>query len=287
MAAEIARLQVQTKKSRYDFGAAMPHENTVLHDVLKELPRRQFAELVERFGADRGVRRLSCRGQLVAMLYAQLSGAASLRDLEARLVAQRARLYHLGCAPVRRSTLADANAKRSLLPFQGLAELLLARCGQALGRRDRAEAAALIRILDSTLVKLGAQRSSWAQCWRPGFAAAKLHLAWASRDHLPVRWAVTPAAESDVGTAKAWPIEPGAIYIFDRGYCDYAWWAELDRASAVFVAGTVGISCAGHDDGKEGPLAWHAANRRSSLTSCWTSSLPAATPSAKTGSSTS
>jgi IS4 transposase len=50
-----------------------------------------------------------------------------------------------------------------------------------------------------------------------------------------VRWAVTPAANSDVGVAKGWPVEPGATYVFDRGYCDYAWWAALDAQGAFFV----------------------------------------------------
>jgi hypothetical protein len=152
----------------------MPHENTVLHEVLKEVPRRRFVELVEELGSDHGVRRLSSWDQLVAMLYAQLSGAVSLRDLESRLAAPgsdrrsargqapRPRLYHLGGTAVRRSTLADANAKRSPVLFEGLAELLLARCGEVLGRQDRAEAGMLIRLLDSTLVKLGPVRSAWA-----------------------------------------------------------------------------------------------------------------------------
>ena len=213
----------------------MPHENTVLHEVLKEVPRRQFAALVARAGGDRGVRRLTCWDQLVALLYVQLGGVASLRDLEARLTAQRARLYHLGAAVVRRSTLADANATRSPVPFEALAQLLLARCGAELGRRHRAEAGQLIRILDSTLVKLGPQRSSWARCWRPGFAAAKLHLTWDSREALPVRWEVTPAATSDLAVAMDWPTEQGATYLVDRGYCHYGWWAELAAQGARFV----------------------------------------------------
>jgi hypothetical protein len=158
-----------------------------------------------------------------------------LRDLEGRLAAQRARLYHLGGRPVRRSTLADAKAKRSPALFEGLAELLLARCGKVLGRRDRAAAGVLIRLLDSTLVKLGPQRSPWARCWRDGFAAAKLHRAWDPGDALPVRWAVTPAADSDVAVAMAWPIEPGVTYVVDRGYCQSSWWAALDARGARFI----------------------------------------------------
>ena len=136
---------------------------------------------------------------------------------------------------MRRSTLADANATRSPLLFEALAQLLLARCGTALGRQDRAEAAVLIRLLDSTLVKLGPNRSPWAQCWKPGFAAAKLHLAWDPRSALPVRWTVLPAAINDLTVAMNWPIEPGVTYVMDRAYCHYGWWAELAAQSAWFV----------------------------------------------------
>jgi hypothetical protein len=68
MAVEIARLRGPTAKSRHDFGAAMPHENTVLDGILQELPRRQLTELAKRLGSERGLRRLSSWDQLVAML---------------------------------------------------------------------------------------------------------------------------------------------------------------------------------------------------------------------------
>src|SRR5207248_10944098 len=99
---------------------AMRHHNTVFHDVLKLVPWRVVDRLVERYRTDKRVRRLSTQNQFVAMLYAQLSDAQSLRAIEASFESHAPRLYHLGASELSRSTLADANAKRSCAVFTGL-----------------------------------------------------------------------------------------------------------------------------------------------------------------------
>ena len=90
----------------------MRHHNSVLHGLLKLVPWSVFDKLVQEHGADARVRRLSTRSQLVALLYGQLSGAVSLREIETAMSSHSARLYHLGASQVSRSTLADANAVR-------------------------------------------------------------------------------------------------------------------------------------------------------------------------------
>ena len=97
----------------------MRHHNTLLHDLLQFIPWSRFDALVDEHGSDRGVRKLSSKSQLIALLHAQLSGASSLREVEATLASQQARLYHLGASAPKRSTLADANAaavRRGVLP---------------------------------------------------------------------------------------------------------------------------------------------------------------------------
>lgn len=95
----------------------MPHENTLMRDVLKFIPWGRFDCLVEKHGADRRVRALTSKSQLVALLDAQLSGASSLRDVVATscrrhafgmTASHEARLHHLGVSAPKRSTLADA-----------------------------------------------------------------------------------------------------------------------------------------------------------------------------------
>ena len=88
----------------------MRHQNSVFHGVLKHIPWDVFDRLVGEHGADSRVRRLNTKSQFVALLYGQLSGAASLREIVTGLASHAARLYHLGVRPVQRSTLADANA---------------------------------------------------------------------------------------------------------------------------------------------------------------------------------
>ena len=70
----------------------MRHDNSVLHQVLQHVPWGGFERLVEEHGADKHVRRLSTKSQLVAMLYAQLSGASSLREITSGLESHQARL---------------------------------------------------------------------------------------------------------------------------------------------------------------------------------------------------
>src|SRR5215469_13505764 len=129
---------------------AMRHENSVFHEVLKHLPWGEFERLVEAHGADRRVRRLTTKSQLVAMLYAQLSGASSLREIEAGLASHAARLYHLGATPAARSTLADANRLRPHQVFGGLFSTLAGQASRGL-RRSTAQA---VRLIDSTGIRL-------------------------------------------------------------------------------------------------------------------------------------
>jgi hypothetical protein len=86
----------------------MRHKNSLMHELLKQIPWGKFDQFVETHDADRGVRHLSTKSQPVALIHAQLSGAVSLREIEATLGCHQARLYHLGVKAPKRSTLADA-----------------------------------------------------------------------------------------------------------------------------------------------------------------------------------
>ncbi len=126
------------------------HKNSVFHDLLKRLSWASFERLVDEHGADRHVRRLSTKSQLIALLYGQFSGAASLREIVGGLESHSARLYHLGARPASRSTLADANRLRPNAVFAGLFTEMVARASRGL-RRKMGEATYLI---DATGVRL-------------------------------------------------------------------------------------------------------------------------------------
>jgi IS4 transposase len=208
---------------------AMHHHNSVLHGLTKHIPWAAFDRLVDEHGTDWRVRRLSTKSQLIALLYGQLSGAVSLREIVTGLESHAARLYHLGAGRASRSTLAEANAQRSSSVFTGLLTAIIAQTERGL-RRKIGDA---VRLIDSTGLKLSSM-SGWAQ-FSANVCGAKLHVVYDADADRPLYVEVTTARVNDISQAKAMPIEAGATYVFDLGYYDFGWWADLDARGCRIV----------------------------------------------------
>ena len=208
----------------------MQHHNSVFHAVLKHVPWPAFDRLVAAHGADSRVRRLTTKSQLVALVYGQLSGAASLREIVSGLESHAARLYHLGADRVRRSTLSDANTLRPSALFAELLGMLMAQAHRGL-RRKLAETTYLI---DATGLQLSERSAGWAR-FSAGVCGAKVHVVYDADADRPIYAAVSAANVNDITMAQQMPIEAGATYVFDLGYYDYAWWAKLDAAQCRIV----------------------------------------------------
>ena len=208
----------------------MRHQNSVFHGLLKYLPWGEFDRLVAVHRADSRVRRLTTKSQFMALLYGQLSGASSLREIVAGLQSHEARRYHLGARAVPRSTLADANAHRPSGVFTELFALMVSQANRHL-RRALGDT---VYLIDSTGLKLDRRSAAWAR-FSDAACGAKVHVVYDPDGDRPVYAVVTAASVNDITPAKAMPIEPGATYVFDLGYYDYDWWAKLDRAQCRIV----------------------------------------------------
>jgi hypothetical protein len=201
-----------------------------MHSLLQQVPWAAFDRLVEQHGADARVRKLTTKAQFVALLYAQLAGAASLREIETALASHASRLYHLGGAKVSRCTLSDANAMRPAAVFADLFARMAAQANRGLKRKI----GGAVRLIDSTGVRLAGLGGEWAR-FSAKVCGAKLHIVYDPDVDRPLYAAVTTAATHDISAAKAMPIEAGATYVFDLGYYDYGWWAKLDAAGCRIV----------------------------------------------------
>ena len=82
---------------------------TLFAQVMEFVPWKTFGRIIERHNGDAGVRTLGCADLFRVMAFAQITWRESLRDIEACLAANQAKLFHMGikAAPAR-STLADA-----------------------------------------------------------------------------------------------------------------------------------------------------------------------------------
>jgi hypothetical protein len=109
----------------------MRYCDSIFGALRKSLPRRDIQTIAERHKADRYAKTLSAWDHLVAMIFAQLSGAASLRALAADWNAHAHHHYHLGSGPLARSTLSDANAQRGAAVFAELFARLSLRASAA------------------------------------------------------------------------------------------------------------------------------------------------------------
>jgi len=202
--------------------------------LLEPLDRRMVERAVAQHDGDRGVgtgpKGWTCARHLKSLLFAQWAGLESLREIVIALSGRQAGLYHLDLRPPRRSTLSDASAKRPAAVFGAIAAALLPRLEGVL----RGEGAALIRLLDSTPIMLKGDAFAWAER-SARIRGLKLHLLYDPRQSRPVWFALSSAKVDDVVAGRAAPLQPGATYVFDKGYTDYHWWAEIIRAGAFFV----------------------------------------------------
>jgi len=208
----------------------------VLAQLLEVIHPQQFQRCVARFDGDYKVSQFSCWSQFVCMAFAQLTWRESLRDIEACLNSRGAHLYHLGLTqPVRRSTLADANHARDWRIFAALAEGLL-RKARRLYVNDplQSELAQAVYAVDASVIDLGLHLCPWA---RFDFARAslKLHIQLDLRGPLPAAVEITPSRFQEVLWLDSLCFEPGAFYLLDRGYTDYARLHAIERARAWFV----------------------------------------------------
>jgi IS4 transposase len=209
---------------------AMLHQNSVFHSLLKHVPWHKLDQSVENHGTDKLSRKLSTKRHLIALLYGQFSGTTSLREIVMGMASHETRLYHLGAAPVKRTTLSDANRDRSWQVFGDLFTQMLGQAHRGL-RRTTADA---VRLIDSTSLQLSRLSADWATFSTDVFGA-KAHIVYDPHADRPVYFAVTPANVNDITAAKVMPIEPGVTYVYDLGYYDYSWWAQLDEAGCRFV----------------------------------------------------
>jgi putative transposase len=210
----------------------MAHNNTVLGNMLQLLPRHIFEHQVETH-AWQGPkpRKLSYWSQLVAMLYAQLSGKKSLRDLVFSLDRHRQKLYHLGLNPVKRSSLADANKQRPALIFSETYFKLLHRLETELGRRPGSHR---IKIMDATYVPVCDSLFPWAD-FMPGKSAVKLHFLLDADAGTPQELQVTSGQVHELEVARKLSFAPGDLLLLDRGYVDFAWLYSLHQQGVGFV----------------------------------------------------
>ena len=209
---------------------------TLFAQLMDFLPWKTFHRIVDRCDGDRYVKSMTCADQFRVMAFAQLTYRESLRDIETCLSAQVAKLYHMGLPQeIRRSTLADANEARDWRIHAEFAQRLIEQARKLyVGDNFGIEWVNTTYALDSTTIDLCLSLFPWA-LFRTTKSAVKMHTLLDLRGNVPSFIHISDGKLGDVNVLDILVLEPGAIYVMDRGYLDFARLYRLHQAQAFFV----------------------------------------------------
>ena len=208
---------------------------SLFSQMLKLIPRTEFAQMVKQTRAERHARGFGSWDHLVAMLFCQLGRASSLREICQGLASCEGKLTHLGVEPVRRSTLSYANAHRPWelfeAVFHGLHERL---AGQLQWGRRKFRFKNKLKSLDASVIDLSLELYDWAR-FRRTKGAVKLHLVLDHEGYLPAFMVLTDGRRHEVKVAHELKFDPGTIVVMDRGYNDYLLFGRWCAQGVYFV----------------------------------------------------
>ena len=208
----------------------------IFSQVMEFLPWYEFHKCVNRYNGNYRIKSFSCLDQFLCMAFAQLTYRESLRDIETCLRSMQNKLYHMGIrGNVAKSTLADANETRDWRIYADFCQVLIARARDLY--KDEAfsiELEHMAYALDSTTIDLCLSLFPWAR-FRKHKAAVKMHTLMDLKCNIPTFIKITDGKVHDVNILDSLITEPGAFYVMDRGYLDFARLYAVSQLLAFFV----------------------------------------------------
>lgn len=213
----------------------------VFSHILNFMPKHEFDQCVLRYGGNYRTRSFSCYDQFLCMAFAQLTSRESLRDIEICLKAMSHKLYHVGFrGAVSKSTLSEANEKRSSEIYSDFAKVLMLKASKLYSSDSLAEKDLGFEInnslyaLDSSVIDLCLSTFPWAK-YKTTKSAIKLHTLLDLRGNIPSFVVITDGKGSDQAMMDQIFFEAGSIYLMDRGYIDFKRLHRITQMGAFFV----------------------------------------------------
>ncbi|MEO6685044.1 MAG: IS4 family transposase [Dyadobacter sp.] len=210
----------------------------VFSQLLHFIDRYEFQKCVVKYNGDFRTREFNCWNQFIQLLFGQLTSRNSLRDICVCLKAHKNKLYHLGIrGHVNQSTLSRANESRDWKIYADFGQYLidLVRPLYATNPVPNVNVRNEVFALDSTTISLSLKLFSWA----PGKysrGAIKIHTLLDLRGNIPSFIHVTDGKYHDSNILDELLVSPGAIYIMDKAYIDFAALYNMNESGAFFIS---------------------------------------------------
>ena len=213
----------------------MNQNKYVFSQLTEFLPKRSFDWIVNTYNGDKYIKSFSCWNQLLVMMFGQLAGCDSLRELVSILGAHSKKSYHLGFGKsgITRSNLSKANENRDYHIFEKFAYKMIDIAQKKRLTREF-EVEGRFYAFDSTTIDLCLSLFWWAK-FRKTKSGIKMHTLFDIATQIPAFIHITEAKVHDTNAMDEIPYEPNAYYIFDRGYFDLAGLFHIDLIGSNFV----------------------------------------------------
>ena len=208
----------------------------IFSQITDFLPKRYFERLVMKAGNDRTKRwNLTYWNQMLVLMFGQLDGCNSLRELTDITTAHANKSFHLGFGetPINRSVLSKANQLRDYQIFEKFAYYMV-ELAQKVYADNEFELNGKYYAFDSTTIDLCLSLFEWAR-FRSTKSGIKVHTQLDIATQIPVSFHITEAAVHDVNAMDWISYEPLACYIFDRGYWDLERLYRIEILNSFFV----------------------------------------------------
>jgi hypothetical protein len=205
--------------------------------ILGLVNRNIFSKVVKAHESDKHSKGINTWTHMVSMIFMQMSGSSSLRDISTGLLSATGNLNHMGITTSpSKSSLSYLNKNRNSQVFEDLYFELFAHLEPSL-QKYRMYARRLkkqIFILDSTVIPLSLSLFDWAK-FRTTKGAVKMHAVLDYDSGLPSYAVLTDGKTHDVKAAKLIAFPSGSVLVMDRAYVDYQWLNDLDSSGVIFV----------------------------------------------------
>ena len=202
----------------------------IFGQLVSFLPKRVFDGIVKRHEGDKWVKHFTCWNQLLVMMFGQLAGCDSLREVAAIIDAIKSKSYHLGfgSGDIKLSDLSYANANRDYKIFEEFA------CHMINLARARESQGCSFSMASSTRSILCMSLFEWAY-FRKTKGGIKLHTLFDVVIQIPTCIHITEAKFHDMNAMDEIPCELNAFYIFDKGYYDLARLYRIQSIGSMFI----------------------------------------------------
>lgn len=209
----------------------------IFAQIIQFLWKTEFDKAVKQFNGDHRYKKFKAWNHLLQLIFGQINGCHSIRDIALCLNAHHTALYHLGIKEaVDESTISRANEHRDWRIFATFGAFMIKLVKPYYSNQtfEVTRFDSDIFIIDSTSISLSLKLCCWATGKRSK-GGIKVHAVMSLKGNIPTFINISQGNSADSNFLDIIPYEPDALYVMDRAYVDFVALNNIDNIGSYFI----------------------------------------------------